>query len=47
MRHGHTGPMRPGGTYYTLLLNLGGLIHQGEEVMIAMGDSRLEHVRVR
>ncbi len=47
MQHGHTGSMRAGGTYYTLLLNLGGRVHQGEEVAIAMGDSRLEHVRVK
>ena len=47
MQHGHKGPMRAGGTYYALLLNLGGLIQQGEEVAIAMGDSRLGHIRVR
>ena len=47
MQHGKNGPMRMGGTYYALLLNSGGLIRQGEEVTIAIGGSRLEHVRVR
>ena len=47
MQHGHKGAMRRGRYLLRAARQPGGLVQQGEEVAIAMVDSRLEHVRVR
>ena len=47
MDHGHSGTFRAGVTYYDLLVNSAGVLKRGSVVSVVIGDTRLEHARVR
>lgn len=45
--HHHVNELELGGTYFFLLANAHNAVHDGSLVTLVMGDSRLEHYRVR
>lgn len=44
--HGHQEQMRMAGVYYSQLMNSDGIVKRGDQVTLAIGDARLEHVTV-
>jgi hypothetical protein len=47
MDHAHSGPFRAGSTYYLIFINPGNLLRRGATVSVLLGDSQVDHVRVR
>ena len=47
MNHSHGGEYRAGATYYTLLMNSGGVLSPGSKVTVILGGVRLEHIVVQ
>lgn len=46
MDHAHRKALRPGGTYFTILMNSAGAIKPGSRVTVMVGEERLENVIV-
>ncbi len=44
MNHSHSGEYQAGVTYYTLLMNSGGVLTKGSKVTVILGGVRLEHI---
>lgn len=47
MNHGHSGEYKAGVTYYTLLMNSGGVLSKGSEVTVILGGVSQEHIVVQ
>jgi hypothetical protein len=47
MNHTHSGEYQAGVTYYTLLMNSGGVLSKGSKVTVILGGVRLEHLVVQ
>ena len=46
MNHSHTGPYKPGVTYYLVFDNPGNWVHHGSRVSVMLGNAQVEHVLV-
>lgn len=46
MSHSHTGPFKPGVTYYLIFNNPGDWVRHGSKVTVLLGDAQVEHVTV-
>ncbi|MCU1657510.1 MAG: hypothetical protein JWO57_2166 [Pseudonocardiales bacterium] len=47
MSHSHSGPFKPGVTYYLIFNNPGNWVHRGGKVSVLLGNAQVEHVVVR
>ena len=47
MNHSHSGEYQAGVTYYTILMNSGGVLAKGSQVTVILGGVRLEHIVVQ
>lgn len=47
MNHSHSGEYQAGVTYYTILMNSGGVLAKGSKVTVILGGARLEHIVVQ
>ena len=47
MSHSHSGPFKPGVTYYLIFNNPGNWVHSGSKVTVLLGNAQVEHVEVK